>query len=99
MKVDEDPLDVADTNYSEPACIREINMVEADQIDVPIGEKGTKNESWVMVEVDKEVTEYVQKLPETSIEAAPLVVAKEIQATEGQENQNQIGRASCRERV
>ena len=64
-------------------------MVEADQIDAPIGEKGTENESWVIVEVDKEVTEDVQKLPETSIEAAPLAVAKEIQATEGQENQNQ----------
>ena len=33
MKVDEDPLDVADTNYSEPTCIGEINMVEADQSD------------------------------------------------------------------
>ena len=89
MKVDEDPLDVADTNYSEPVCIGEINMVEADQNDPPVGEKGTENESWVLVEVNKGVTEDVHKQPETSIEAAPLAVAKEIQATEGQGNQKQ----------
>ena len=54
-----------------------------------MGEKGTENESWVIVEVNKGVTKDVHKQLETSIEAAPLAVAKEIQATEGQENQNQ----------
>ena len=28
-------------------------MVEADQDDTPLGEKGTENENWVLVEVNK----------------------------------------------
>src|ERR1051325_8382995 len=89
MKVDEDPLDVADTNYSEPSCIGEINMVEADQEATPLGEESSENGNYVLIEVNKGVTEDVHKQLETSIEAVPSVVSKEIQATEGQENQKQ----------
>src|ERR1044072_8607886 len=89
MKVDEDPLDVADTNYSEPSCIGEINMVEANQEATPLGEESTENRNCVLVEVNKGVTENIHKQLETSIEAASLAVSKEIQATEGQENQEQ----------
>src|ERR1044072_5361366 len=89
MKVDEDPLDVADTNYSEPSCIGEINMVEADQGVTALKEENTENESWVLIEVNNGVTEDIHQQPETSIKPAPSVVSKDIQATEGQESQGQ----------
>ena len=89
MKVDEDPLDVADTNYSEPSCIGEINMVEANQEATPLGEENTGNRNGALVEVNKGVTEDIHKQLGTSIEAVPSVVSEGIQATEGQENQKQ----------
>ena len=88
MKVDEDPLDVADTNYSEPACIGEVNMVEIDRSDTLTGEKDIEVENWVMVEVSEEVTEGIQNTPDTSI-VGPVTVAGETQATEGQGDHNE----------
>ena len=89
MKVDDDPLDVADTNYSEPAYIGEINMVGVNEGDTPSEEENTEDENYVLVEVEKEVTEDFHKEQEALIKAVPLVTSKEIQATEGQENQEQ----------
>src|ERR1044072_6906733 len=93
MKVDDDPLDVADTNYSEPVYMGEINMVEANEGDTPSEEKNIEDENHVLAEVEKEVTkevaEDVHKEQEASIEVVPLAASKEIQATEGQENRKQ----------
>ncbi|XP_058762736.1 uncharacterized protein LOC131636100 [Vicia villosa] len=94
LKVDSDPLDVSNTNYTEPVCMGDVNMVEVrDHAEIPTVEvkedvEGAlrEDEYYVLVEVPKEKDSNLsteategQKIPEEELTQATEGLRKEFE--------------------